>query len=208
MSQLVIVGTGTNVGKTLLSSVLMSAKKDLYYWKPIQSGLLEETDSQIVARLSDCEPSRILPEIYRLQLPLSPHLSARLDGIEIELSNLQLPKKEHLLIETAGGVLVPINDKSLQVDLIATWNLPVVIAASSSLGTINHSLLTIEALRKKNIAIAGIVMIGEENSENGKAIQHYGAAPIIAKIPRIEHINSETLFDVYQKYFSFFEQLL
>src|SRR5689334_9320614 len=108
MSSFIIAGTDTNVGKTVLSSLLMAAHDDLSYWKPIQSGLEGETDSQTVQRLSECSNDRILPEAYQLQQPLSPHLSSRRDGIQIEQEKLALPKKEQLIIEAAGGVLVPI----------------------------------------------------------------------------------------------------
>jgi len=193
----IIAGTDTNVGKTVLSSLLMAANDDLYYWKPIQSGLDGETDSQVVRRLSECSAERILPEGYRLQQPLSPHLSARLDGIHIEKEKLQLPKEENMIVETAGGVLTPINEDTLQIDLIKMWSLPVIIAARSSLGTINHSLLTIQALRNNGIEIAGVVMIGDINEENEKAVENYGSVHIIGRIPFVKELNRRSLIEVY-----------
>jgi dethiobiotin synthetase len=198
----IIAGTDTNIGKTVLSSLLMAAHEDLVYWKPIQSGLEEETDSQVVQRLSECSGERILAEAYKLQRPLSPHLSARLDGIRIEKEQLSLPQKGNIIVETAGGVLVPINEKTLQIELIKMWSLPVLIAARSSLGTINHTLLTIEALQNRRIEIAGVVMIGEINEENEKAIANYGAVTIIGKIPPMKVLSKETLKEIYQKHFS------
>ncbi len=208
MSHIIVVGTDTNVGKTVLSALLMSAMQAYSYWKPIQSGLLEETDTEIVARYSSCDTSRIIPEAYRLSQPLSPHLSSRIDGVVIEMDKLQLPSQQSLIVETAGGVLVPINDRSLQIDLLQMWAKPVVIAARSSLGTINHTLMTLEALRRKNIDIVGVVMIGDENAENEKAIEQYGSVKIVGRIPPLKNITADVLRDVYKKEFSAFEQLL
>ena len=198
----IIAGTDTNVGKTVLSALLMSTHDDLYYWKPIQSGLEDETDSQVVRRLSVCSEARILPEAYRLHKPLSPHLSARLDGIQIEKEKLSIPKKENLIVEAAGGVLVPINKNTLQIDLIKMWSLPVLIAARSSLGTINHTLLTIEALRNRDIAIEGIVMIGEINKENEEAVTYYGNVKVVGRIPFKSDLGKKVLIGIYNEHFS------
>lgn len=197
-----IAGTDTNIGKTILSSVLMAAIDNLHYWKHIQSGLEEETDTEVVRRLSGCDPNRIFPEAYRLQQPLSPHLSARLDGIHIERENLKSPAVENLIIETAGGVLTPINETTLQIDLIKMWSLPVIIAARSSLGTINHSLLTVEALRNRNIEIEGFVMIGDINEENEKAVAYYGKVKILGRIPMLHDLEKKTLQEVYKNNFN------
>jgi dethiobiotin synthetase len=197
----IVAGTDTNVGKTVLSSLLMAVHEDLYYWKPIQSGLEEETDSEVVRRLSECNTDRILPEAYNLQKPLSPHLSSRLDGIQIEKEKLSLPQKEKLIVEIAGGVLVPINDDLLQIDLIKMWGLPVFIAARSTLGTINHSLLTVEALRNRDIEIAGVVMIGDINEENEKAVEKYGAVNILGRIPLVQELSKKSLTQVYDDNF-------
>jgi dethiobiotin synthetase len=197
----IIAGTDTNVGKTVLSSLLMSAHDDLYYWKPIQSGLEEETDSQIVQRLSECNADRIFPEAYKLRQPLSPHLSSRLDGVHIEKEKLSLPRKKNIIVETAGGVLTPISETRLQIDLIKMWSLPVLIAARSSLGTINHTLLTIEVLRKRDIEIAGVVMIGEVNDENKKAVEFYGKVKVVGKILQMKEMDRANLKEVYHKYY-------
>ncbi len=197
----IICGTDTNVGKTVLSSLLMAAHDELYYWKPIQSGLEEETDSETVRRLSGVDNSRILPEAYKLQRPLSPHLSARLDGITLDRKNLQLPNERPLIVETAGGVLVPINDELLQIELIKRWNLPVLIASRTTLGTISHTLLTIKALRDHAIEIAGVVLLGVPNEENKKAIEQYGKVGVLATIPPMQTIDRATLREVYQNEF-------
>ena len=204
----IIAGTDTNVGKTVLSSLLMAAHDDLFYWKPIQSGLEDETDSETVRKLSGCNAERIFPEAYKLHRPLSPHLSARLDGVSIDIEKLQKPNAENLIIETAGGVLTPINENTLQIELIKMWSIPVLIAARSSLGTINHTLLTIEALRHRNIEIAGVIMIGESNLENEKAIRHYGKMEIVGRIPLLKDLNKESLRNTYKDHFSSLENIL
>lgn len=208
MPTIVIVGTDTDVGKTVLSSLMMAQRKEFYYWKPIQSGLTTETDSEVVKRQSCCNDERILPEAYRLTEPLSPHLSARIDGLEINESSLIPPLKEHLLIESAGGVLVPINDKTLQIDILARWGYPVVIASRTALGTINHTLLTIEALRKRSIQILGIVMTGKRNEHTEQAISYYGSVEILGRIPPLEVITADSLRTVYREYFSRFDSAL
>ncbi|HYM33793.1 MAG TPA: ATP-dependent dethiobiotin synthetase BioD, partial [Steroidobacteraceae bacterium] len=124
MQRIVIAGTDTSVGKTILSALFMSSIESLYYWKPVQSGLEDETDPETVRRLSECSSNRIIAEVYKLQQPLSPHLSARLDGITIDENKLGLPAERDLIIEAAGGVLVPMNDNVLQVDVIAMWQIP------------------------------------------------------------------------------------
>jgi dethiobiotin synthetase len=180
----------------------MSVKDDLFYWKPIQSGLEEGTDSQVVQRISECNPQRILPEAYKLQRPLSPHLSAQLENVTINLDDLEIPKKDNIIIETAGGVLTPINETTLQIDLIKKWKIPVIIASRSSLGTINHSLLTIEALRNRNIEIAGCVMIGESNIHNEDAVKHYGGIKMLGTIPFFKKLSSGALQEIYKKKFT------
>ena len=201
MPRLVIAGTDTNVGKTVLSALLMAANEIFYYWKPVQSGLEDETDSEAVRRMSECNPSRIVPEAYKLTRPLSPHLSSRFDGVTIDANNLRLPEQEHLVVELAGGVLVPMNEDTLQIDITSKWDLPVVVVTRSSLGTINHTLLTLEALRKRNIEIAGCVTIGEFNPENEQAIERYGATTILGRVPPLGKLEKKTLLQVYNEEF-------
>jgi dethiobiotin synthetase len=208
MPRLVIAGTDTNVGKTVLSALLMSANDSFYYWKPVQSGLEGETDSAVIQRLSSCEPSRILQESYKLNHPLSPHVSARLDGVVINTNNFHLPEKDDLIIELAGGILVPMNDETLQIDIVAKWGLPVVVATRSSLGTINHTLLTLEALRKRNIRVAGCVPIGEFNPENEKAIETYGKTSVLGRIPPLGRLEKTALSQVYNDEFTAFQEYI
>src|SRR5262249_418703 len=141
----VVTGTGTGVGKTVFCAALAGALRG-NYWKPIQSGLEGETDSEAVQRLSGLPQERIIPEVYRLELAASPHISAAREGLQIEASRLTIPKNASpLVIEGAGGLMVPLSWDLLQIDLFASWGLPVILCALTSLGTINHTLLSIEA---------------------------------------------------------------
>jgi dethiobiotin synthetase len=208
MPTIVIAGTDTDVGKTVLSSLIMASREEFCYWKPIQSGLRTETDSQVVKRQSACSDERILPEAYRLTEPLSPHLSAQIDGVRIEERSLIPPVAENLIIETAGGVLVPINDTTLQIDILEKWGYPVVIASRTALGTINHTLLTIEALRRRSIPILGCVMMGSINENTEQAISHYGSVEILGRIPPLEVITPDSLRNIYREHFSRFDSVL
>ncbi len=188
-----ITGTDTNIGKTIVSSWIC-LHTGAEYFKPIQSGLEEETDSEIVARLAGV---KVHAECYRLRAPLSPHLSARLDGVAIDMNRLVLPSSANgtgnLVVEGAGGLMVPINEHEFMIDVIGHFELPVILIARSSLGTINHTLLSLKALRDRNIKILGVVMSGEPNHENKNAIETYGAVRVIAQIPRLECLTTEAL---------------
>ena len=165
-TRIVVTGTDTGIGKTVFSAALTGAL-DGFYWKPIQAGLDEETDSQTVLRLSGLAVQRVLPEAYRLRTPASPHLAAELDGVTIEHDALLIPEKDRpLVVEGAGGLLVPLTRNATYLDLIARWRIPVVLCARTALGTINHSLLSIEAMRARGIAMLGIAFIGEANVES------------------------------------------
>jgi dethiobiotin synthetase len=198
----VIVGTDTNVGKTVFSAALVGAL-DAFYWKPVQSGLEDETDSQTVARLSGVAPARIFPEAWRLNLPASPHIAARAEGVEIDADGLDPPKVDGpLVIETAGGVMVPLTDRVLTIDLLAGWSLPVVLVARTSLGTINHSLLTIEALRRRDIPIHGVAFIGEEQKAPQETIARIGGVRALGRLPRLDPLTRETLRAAFEAAFS------
>lgn len=188
-----ITGTDTNIGKTIVSSWIC-LHTGAEYFKPIQSGLEEETDSEIVARLAGV---KVHAECYRLRAPLSPHLSARLDGVAIDMNRLVLPSSANgtgnLVVEGAGGLMVPINEREFMIDVIGHFELPVILVARSSLGTINHTLLSLKALRDRNIKILGVVMSGEPNHENKNAIETYGTVRVIAQIPRLECLTTESL---------------
>ena len=162
MTRLVVTGTDTGIGKTIFSAALVQAT-DTPYWKPIQSGLEEETDSETVARLAGVP---VRPEAYRLVTPASPHRAAEIDVVNIDVETLTPPPGD-LIVEGAGGALVPVTRQTLYADLFATWQIPVIVCARTGLGTINHSLLTIEALRNRGVPIHGLAFLGDavEDSE-------------------------------------------
>jgi dethiobiotin synthetase len=189
----VIVGTDTAVGKTVVSAAIVGALK-AYYWKPVQSGLDGETDSQTVARLSGSPAHQIVPEAWRLRRPASPHLAARDEGVEIDVAALNPPRCDGpLVIETAGGVMTPLSDRALTIDLLERWRLPVTLVARTRLGTINHSLLTLEALRKRAIPITGIVFSGDADADAQHSIETIGGARILGRLPRLDPLNQKTL---------------
>lgn len=193
MSVLVVTGTDTGIGKTIFSAALAGAL-GAHYWKPIQAGVDPEGDKETVAALSGLPADRILPEAYRLITPASPHLAARIDGVEIELDRLGLPQIDGpLVVEGAGGLMVPISDRLLMIDLFAHWREPVILCARTGLGTINHSLLSIEALRARNIPIAGIAFIGEPHAENERIIPLMGNVPSLGRLPLLDPLDPVAL---------------
>lgn len=208
MKSFIVSGTDTNIGKTVLSALLMSALPEYYYWKPIQSGTEDGTDSQTILELSECSSERILPEAYVFSQPLSPHLAARLDGMKVDEKHLTLPDKSPLIIEGAGGLMVPLTDDILFIDQFKVWNLPVLLACRSSLGTINHTLLSLEALRKRGIPILGCVLIGEVNEENEKAIEKFGNVKMIGRIPKLETLDKNVLLEVFEEHFQPLKNIL
>lgn len=193
MSALVVAGTDTDVGKTVFAAALAGAL-GAAYWKPVQAGLDGETDSQIVARLAGLDPERILPEAYRLRTPASPQLAAKFDGFAIDAGRLDPPQTPHpLVIETAGGVMTPLTLQATNADLLARWRLPVVVVARTRLGTINHSLLTLEALRRRGAPVLGVAFIGEEDAEAESAIAEMGETRILGRLPRLATLTRESL---------------
>jgi len=195
-----ITGTDTEIGKTVLSAVLTQGL-DGTYWKPVQSGTLDGTDTRTIAGWLG--PHRVLPERYVLSQPLSPHLSARLDGVRIELNDFALPEcGRTLIVEGAGGLLVPLNERHTMLDLIQKLGLPVVLAARSGLGTINHSLLSLHAMHLRGLDVRGVVLIGKANPENRAAIEHFGLTPVIGQIPPLECLDAKT----FQEIFAGFDQ--
>ncbi|EPY03117.1 dethiobiotin synthase [Magnetospirillum fulvum] len=175
-----VTGTDTGIGKTLVSAWLARGWQAAY-WKPIQSGMTEGTDPAWVARMAP--EVEIIPSAIELQAPLSPHEAARRERRRIDLSALVLPETDKpLVVEGAGGAMVPINETALMVDLIARLGLPVLVVARSGLGTINHTLLTLEVLRRRRIPLLGVVMNGQRNPANRQAIEHFGGVPVLAEI--------------------------
>lgn len=201
-SALVVTGTDTGVGKTVFAAALVGALGGTY-WKPVQAGLDEETDSALVARLSGLPQDRILPEAYRLRTPCSPHRAAEIDDIAIDPAQLTPPAgRLPLVIEGAGGVLVPLTRDLLFADLLACWALPVVIAARTSLGTINHSLLSIEALRARGIAIKGIAFVGEANEDSEATIANVGGVRRLGRMPQLDPLDRDSLARAFVTHFS------
>ena len=189
MKRIFITGTDTGVGKTIVSAWLCKHWQAAYF-KPIQSGLEGETDSQWVHTLSD---ALIYPETHRLKLPLSPHQAAAADHITIKLSDFVLPDTDRLVIEGAGGCLVPLNWRERIIDLIAHLNVCTLVVARSGLGTINHTTLTLQALKNVGIPVLGVVLVGDQNTANKEAIEHFGEVPVLAELPILNPLNPQTL---------------
>lgn len=194
-----VTGTDTGIGKTFVSAMLMSAL-DATYWKPIQAGLNEETDTEFVQRISGVDDSRIIQERYRLETPMSPHGAADIDDVSISLDDFELPEfnTKHLIIEGAGGLIVPINWEETVLDLIEQFQLSVLLVARSSLGTLNHTLLSIEALRRRNIEVFGVILNGEEHAHNKKTIQHFTGLPVGEVCP-VETVNRYSLIEEFKR---------
>lgn len=165
------------------------------YWKPVQAGLEGATDSEFVMSLGDLPADRIVPELYRLRTSASPHRSAEIDGVRIDVESFHVPEvgERPLVIEGAGGLMVPLNYGTLYIDVFERWNLPVVLCASTELGTINHSLLSLEALRKRQIQILGIAFIGERNPETETAICEIGRVRWLGRLPWIAPLTALAL---------------
>jgi dethiobiotin synthase len=201
MKGIFVTGTDTGIGKTIVSAALMNSfreKENVCYWKPIQTGTEEDNDTETVRKLANCSGKEIHDKGFRLEKPLSPHLSARLANVEITIQKTlsfveNQSENKFWIVEGAGGVLVPLNENELMIDLIKALNLPVVIVSRSGLGTINHTLLTIEVLRNKGLEILGVIMNGEPNLENKKAIEHFGKVSVLAEMRKFEKLDAETL---------------
>lgn len=194
ISRIVVTGTDTGIGKTIFSAGL-AGFLGASYWKPVQSGLEEETDAQLVARLAGLAADRVVLERYRLRTPASPHQSAAIDGVRIDPGALDVPDTggRPLVIEGAGGLMVPLNGETLFIDIFARWQLPVVLCARTALGTINHSLLSVEALRKRRIDVLGIAFIGESNPESERAICEIGQVRRLGRLPWLSPLAADSL---------------
>lgn len=196
MKPLFITGLGTDIGKTIVSAVLVEKLK-ADYWKPIQSGDLDNTDTQKVRRLVSNTVSVFHPETYRLSQPFSPHKSAEIDGIKIELNNISTPQTDNkLVIEGAGGLMVPLNDDVYIVDLIAKINADVIFVVKHYLGSINHALLSLEALKSRNIKVEGIIINGEPDKYSEQAIRNYTDLPILGHIPFVSELNQNVIIEM------------
>ncbi len=181
MMRIFITGTDTGVGKTLVSAWLCR-HFGFDYFKPVQAGLLPMTDSEWVKRHAGCHT---YPEAYRLREPASPHYAAQREGRQITLDNIRLPAAQRLVVEGAGGVMVPLGNKYLMLDLIARLGLPVLVVASTRLGTLNHTLLTLQALRLQRLSVLGVILNGPLCDMTARTIAEYGSVPVLQQIPAL-----------------------
>jgi len=196
MKGLFVTGTDTGVGKTVAASALMHRYRGvgpLRYWKPIQTGIEIDDDTATVRRLAACSEDELFNQGVRLPKPVSPHLAARWAGQRIDLKELRglvgNDDGTNWIVEGAGGLLVPINETQTVADWIAYLALPVLVVARSGLGTINHTLLTLEALQARSLRVAGVMMVGEPNADNRKAIEQYGHVPVVAEMPILKPLD-------------------
>ena len=198
-----VTGTDTGVGKTVVSALLCAAL-DAIYWKPIQTGTREGADRPTVMRLAGLPRTRTAPEAYRFAPPVSPHLAARRAGVRIELRKIKMPRigaGENLIAEGAGGALVPINENQLTTDLMRHLRLPVLLVTRTTLGTINHTLLSLAALRAARLDVSGVIMVGKANRDNREAIERYGGLAVIGLVPRLARIDRGALLQVFREHF-------
>ncbi len=175
-------GTDTDVGKTVTAAVLCAAL-DIAYWKPVQAGLDTETDSARVARLAGV---KVYPERYRLKRPASPHRAAEDEEICIQPTDFTMPEADQLLVEGAGGLMVPFGPQFWQTDLIQHLDLPVILVSRSTLGTLNHTFLTLEAIRARRLPLHGMILVGPEHHENRTDLQEMGDCPVLAQLPLVD----------------------
>ena len=193
---IVIAGTDTDAGKTVAAAGITLCLPEARYWKPVQSGTVPTTDSATVRALTGLPDERFLPEGYYLQEPASPHLSARLEGIVIDPAKLVIPTPPGgapVVVESAGGVMVPLTEDYLTIDLFARWGAPVVLVARTGLGTINHTLLTIEALRARSIPLGGLLFSGEAHAENERIIPKISGVRVLGRLPRLAPLDTARL---------------
>jgi dethiobiotin synthetase len=190
VSAFVVTGTDTGIGKTVFAAGLASLI-GAHYWKPVQAGLDEGGDAAAVTALG-VPRERVLPEVYRLTTPCSPHRAAQIDGVTIDAARLALPPQRPLVIEGAGGALVPLDGELLFADVFAQWGLPVVVVARTQLGTINHSLLTFEALRARGVAIHGVAFVGDEDAAAEEAIVRIGRVKRLGRLPILDSFEGFT----------------
>jgi dethiobiotin synthetase len=190
VKRFIVTGTDTGIGKTVFAAALTGALNGVY-WKPVQAGLDGDTDSQTVARLSG---RGVLPEAYRFELAASPHKAAAAEGVTIDPAKLMLPRTDAPLIaEGAGGLLVPLSEDTLFIDVFAHWQAPLILCARTSLGTINHTLLSLDAIRARAIPLLGIAFIGEENKDSQRIIAKFSRAKILGRLGIVTPLDRENL---------------
>ena len=198
-ARLVVCGTDTDVGKTVVSAWLVQGL-GAHYWKPVKSGLEHGGDSCSVQQLLQLPEARLLPEGYRLSRPVSPHWAAEWDGVEIQRPQLGLPPVAGpLVVETAGGLLVPLRRDWLQIEQLQVWQLPVLLVARSGLGTLNHTLLSLEALQRRAIAVLGLVLNGPPHPDNPRTLEQLGGVPVLAELPPLQPLSAAALAQQWQQ---------
>ncbi len=191
MRRIFITGIGTDIGKTVAAAILTEGLK-ADYWKPVQAGGLEDTDSDFVRRMITNDRSTVHPEAFRLNHPVSPHLAAAMDGIRIRLKDIRVPRTRNtLIIEGAGGLMVPLSEKLLLIDLIERLKAEVIVVSRHYLGSINHTLLTLEMLKKRKLPICGVIFNGDENAATEKIILKISGVKSLGRIPPASRMNRE-----------------
>lgn len=203
MQDVIVTGTDTDIGKSVVAAMLTLGLNATYF-KPVQSGTEDETDRQAILRMTGLNDDRVLSDGVSLSAPLSPHRSAELDGVEIDLQSLIPPidNERRLIIEGAGGLMVPLNRRTLLIDIFAMWKLPVVLTARTGLGTINHTLLSLEALRARNIDTLGVVFVGDDNADNMKTISEMGNVKNLGHVPMFNDITPGILTQTFADNFN------
>ena len=190
-----ITGIGTGIGKTLISAILVEKLK-ADYWKPIQSGDLDESDTMRVKSMVSNSKTFFHPETYKLTQPFSPHKSAAIDGVTIDPEKISIPETtNNLIVEGAGGLMVPLNDRFLMIDLVKKLNIPVVLVSQNYLGSINHTLLSVSILKQYNIPIKGIIFNGNKDIYTKEFILNYTGVDLIGHIPLYDKIDKKAILD-------------
>jgi dethiobiotin synthetase len=202
VNAIVVTGTDTDVGKTVFCAGLTRFLGGTY-WKPVQAGLDGETDTETVRRLAQLPDHRLLREAWRLKKPASPHWAAEEEGVAIDPGGLRLPACDTaLIVEGAGGLLVPLTRATFLIDVIARWGAPTVLCARTRLGTLNHTLLSVEALRRRGIPLLGVAFIGDEHPDNERTIASMGAVRILGRLPRLDPLTPAALAMAFEQRFS------
>ena len=201
----IITGTDTDIGKTVVAAMLTLAL-DATYWKPVQAGVEGGVDTKVVQKMTGLPNERFLPESYVFTEPLSPHRAAELDDAQIDVDSLIIPKAEGpLIIEGAGGLMVPLTRENLLINLFKKWNeaerVPVILVARTALGTINHTLLSLEALWSRDIPVHGIVFVGDENEDNIRTIGEFSDVNVLGRLPMLDSLDANSLTTAFEENF-------
>jgi dethiobiotin synthetase len=190
MKQFIIAGIGTEIGKTVVSAILTAGLK-ADYWKPVQSGDIDTGDAYWIRKW--VPSATIHPSTYALTQPLSPHSAAEIDGITIDLAAFKIPTNRTLIVELAGGIMVPLNDHETNLDLIKQLGLPVILVSKNYLGSLNHTLLSYEILKQHGVQIAGIVFNGPENPSGEKFILNHTGLPLVLRVNTENELNEAVI---------------